>query len=99
MLVKVLALAFSHVSEFQAVIRDKSTASLNYGTSLLMWLNALAWATYGLIIRGDAHIFLPNLAGFVVATLQLHLFVAYGYSITGCLEGGSFKGKHHSEHY
>ena len=74
------ALAFTHFSEFQNAIRDKSTASLSYYSSLMMWLNSLAWSTYGLIIRGDSNIFVPNVLGFVVATLQLHLFVLYGHS-------------------
>ena len=62
--------------------RDKSTAALSYCSSLLLWLNSLAWATYGLIIRGDSNIFIPNIVSFVVATLQLHLFVFYGYNLS-----------------
>jgi uncharacterized protein with PQ loop repeat len=69
---------------FQAVQRDKSTAALSYCSSILLWLSSLAWATYGLIIRGDSNIFIPNIISFVVATLQLHLFVFYGYSINTC---------------
>jgi hypothetical protein len=71
-----------------------------------MWLNALAWTTYGLIIRGDINIFVPNLVGFVVATMQLHLFVVYGITLRappGCAsllcagEEAASKGKNHDD--
>lgn len=74
-------------------MRDKSTASLSYFSSLLMWLNALAWATYALIIRGDSNIFIPNIVSFVVATMQLHLFMLYGHNFSSVAALFSCPGK------
>ena len=79
---QICSLAVSHAPVLQSVQRDKSTAALSYCASLLLWLSSLAWATYGLIIRGDSNIFVPNIVSFVVATLQLHLFVLYGYNLS-----------------
>ena len=58
----------------------------------MLWFNSLAWATHGLIIRRDMNIFIPNILGFVVATLQLHLFVVYGHSFNSSSTSNSGSG-------
>jgi uncharacterized protein with PQ loop repeat len=60
------------------VLREKSTASLPFNTSLTTWLNALTWLLYGSLIAKDYMIYLPNGFGFLLATIQMALFGIFG---------------------
>ena len=38
------------LATLSTVIKDKSTASIPFGTSLACWLNALSWSAYGFLV-------------------------------------------------
>ena len=73
-----VAVSGSPLATLKTVIRDKSTASLPFPTSLATWCNAFSWSLYGLMIAHDPMIFGPNLMGLTLATIQMSLFVAFG---------------------
>ena len=60
------------------VIKDKSTASLPILMSLSAFLNSASWSAYGLLVAGDPMIYGPNLIGFVLASIQMSLYLAFG---------------------
>eukprot|EP01031_Cornospumella_fuschlensis_P038608 gene38608-46936_t len=68
----------SPLATLKTVIRDQSTAALPFGVSLMTWGNALSWSLYGLILAQDPMIYGPNLAGLVLASVQMYMFVLYG---------------------
>lgn len=43
----------SPLATLSTVIRDKSTESMPFGTSLATWCNACSWSLYGLIVAKD----------------------------------------------
>ena len=43
----------SPLATLSTVIREKSTASMPFGTSLMTWGNAISWSLYGLMIAND----------------------------------------------
>jgi uncharacterized protein with PQ loop repeat len=43
----------SPLATVATVVRDKSTASMPFLTSLAGWLNALSWSAYGVIVAND----------------------------------------------
>jgi uncharacterized protein with PQ loop repeat len=68
----------SPLATLASVIKDKSTHSLPFLTSLATFFNALSWALYGIIEANDPIIYVPNLIGLFLACIQLSLFVIYG---------------------
>jgi solute carrier family 50 protein (sugar transporter) len=72
----------SPLATLKNVIVTKSTASIPFTTSFFMWLNSLSWMSYGLLISNDIMVYGPNAVGFILATVQLLLFVVYGFSVT-----------------
>ena len=48
-------------------------------SSLIMWLNSLCWLLYGVMISKDLMIIGPNLLGLLLASLQLLLFLVFGF--------------------
>ena len=73
-----VAVSGSPLATLQTVIRDRSTASLPFPTSLATWCNAFSWSLYGLMIAHDPMIFGPNLMGLTLATIQMSLFAVFG---------------------
>jgi solute carrier family 50 protein (sugar transporter) len=43
----------SPLATLATVVRDKSTASMPFYTSLAGWLNAFSWSAYGIIVAND----------------------------------------------
>ena len=41
------------LATLSTVIKDKSTASIPFGTSLACWLNALSWSAYGFLVADN----------------------------------------------
>ena len=72
----------SPLSVVRTVIRDKSTAALPFATSLVIFFNALSWLLYGSIVAHDVLVWGPNALGFLLACVQLGLFLAYGFPET-----------------
>jgi hypothetical protein len=52
-----------------------------FGTSLMAFLNSLSWSMYGLFISKDAFIYGPNLAGVLITSLQMLLFLRFGIQV------------------
>ena len=68
----------SPLAVLRTVIRDKSTASLPWFTSLVIWFNSMSWLLYGYLVADDVLIWGPNVLGFALASLQVSLFGIYG---------------------
>jgi solute carrier family 50 protein (sugar transporter) len=71
-------LSASPLAVLQTVIRDKSTKSLPFVTSFVIWLNSISWLLYGVLVAHDILIYGPNILGFVLASIQMTLFGMYG---------------------
>jgi solute carrier family 50 protein (sugar transporter) len=69
----------SPLGSLSTVIREKSTASMPFFTSFTTWCNALSWSLYGLLVANDRMIYGPNILGFALASIQMGLFVLYGF--------------------
>jgi solute carrier family 50 (sugar transporter) len=69
----------SPLATLRTVIRDRSTVAMPFYTSMATWMNALSWSLYGIIIAHDVIIYLPNVIGLVLASVQLSLFAFYGF--------------------
>mmetsp|Transcript_19791 Transcript_19791/g.19902 ORF Transcript_19791/g.19902 Transcript_19791/m.19902 type:complete len:217 (+) Transcript_19791:42-692(+) len=68
----------SPLATIKTVLRDKTTAAMPFPISFLGWLNAASWSAYGLLVAHDVMVYGPNLAGFVLASLQMMMFVIFG---------------------
>lgn len=69
----------SPLSTLQQVIVDKSTRSMpSFSTSLTTWFNAFSWSLYGIILAHDYNVYVPNLLGLLLATVQILLYAMYG---------------------
>lgn len=68
----------SPLATLRTVVREKSTNSLPFLTSATTFLNALSWALYGVIEVDDPIVYIPNIIGLLLASVQLSLFVVYG---------------------
>lgn len=55
-----------------------SSAQLRRSPAQATFLNALSWASYGLLVAGDPIIWAPNVLGLAAATVQLGLIAKYG---------------------
>ncbi len=60
------------------VLRERSTAALPLYPSLFTWCNAASWSLYGILISKDVMIWSPNVAGLILATIQMFMFVLFG---------------------
>ena len=69
----------SPLSTVQTVISTKSTKSMPFNLSLMTWFNSLSWSLYGIIVPHDPLLYTPNLVGFMLTSIQLSLFVIYGF--------------------
>lgn len=73
-----ILLSASPLSVVRTVIKEKSTASLPFFTSLFIWFASALWTFYGVFIVHDPILIIPNALSLFLATLQLSLFVIYG---------------------
>ena len=74
-----VVLSGSPLATVGTVIKSKSTEALPFLNSFTTWLNALTWLLYGTLIAHDVMIYGPNLMGFILASIQMMLFVIYGF--------------------
>lgn len=74
-----ILLSGSPLAVVRTVIRDRSTAALPFTTSFVTWLNNLSWILFGYFIAQDPLIYLPNILGFSLSSIQVALFVIYGF--------------------
>lgn len=68
----------SPLATITTVVRDRSTETMPFITSLMMWLNSLSWLSYGLFISKDVMIYGPNAVGLFLASIQMAMYVKYG---------------------
>jgi hypothetical protein len=73
-----LILCGAPLSTLRIVFRDKSTITMPFSTSLLTFLNAICWTSYGIIDAKNVMITLANLVGSVLGALQMILFINFG---------------------
>ncbi len=72
-----IILSGSPLAVVKTVIKEKSTAALPFWTSLVTWINNFSWICYGYFIANDKLIYLPNLLGFTLSSIQMLLFLKY----------------------
>ena len=68
----------SPLAVMRTVIAEKSTASMPFTTSLVMWVNNLSWFCYGYFISNDPMVYGPNFLGLALSSTQMVLFGIYG---------------------
>lgn len=76
-------LSGSPLAVVKTVLKEKSTAALPFSTSAIMWLNSLCWLLYGILIADDLMIIGPNALGLFLSTLQMLLFLRFGFASKG----------------
>jgi uncharacterized protein with PQ loop repeat len=69
----------SPLATIATVIREKSTESMPFHTSMLVWLGAAFWTLYGGLVAHDIAVLIPSLAGLIMASIQLFMYVLYGF--------------------
>lgn len=69
----------SPLAVVRTVIKEQSTASLPFYTSLVIFSNNVSWLLYGLLVAKDVLIWGPNVLGLGLASLQMILFFVYGF--------------------
>ncbi len=69
----------SPLSTINTVIQQKSTASMPFHTSMLVWLSAAFWTLYGALVTHDLAVLIPSIAGLIMTSIQLFLYVIYGF--------------------
>ena len=70
----------SPLSTMGTVLATRSTESMPFYTSLAAFLNAFSWSLYGLLVSFDPMIYVPNLLGLAITSIQMLLFVRFGIS-------------------
>jgi solute carrier family 50 protein (sugar transporter) len=68
----------SPLATLKTVLEEKSTKSMPFYTSLLVWLSALFWTLYGAAVAYDVNVLIPSLLGFILASVQMYMFFLYG---------------------
>lgn len=58
--------------------------------SLVLFSTGLCWSLYGWLVIDDISVYLPNALGLLLASVQLSLFVVYGFPppATAAVGGG-----------
>ena len=72
-----IILSGSPLSVMKKVIDEKNSKSMVFSSSFIMFVNSLCWFLYGLIIKPDLNISVPNGIGFLLASIQMSLFLLY----------------------
>lgn len=67
---------FSPLTVFYNVIKTRNSIFLHRGLSILSFVNAVVWTTYGIVI-GDWMLTGPNAAGVVLSFIQLVLMLVF----------------------
>jgi len=70
-------LSASPLAALSAVVREKSTQSMPFLSSLILWINSVSWLSYGLVVSHDAMVWGPNALNFVITTAQMALYLLY----------------------
>ena len=79
----------SPLATIGTVLKERSTAALPLYPSLFTWCNAASWSLYGILISKDVMIWSPNVAGLILATVQMFMFVLFGLPPTNRKKTGS----------
>lgn len=61
------------------VIEEQSTQSMPFLISLGNFISSFCWTLYGLLVAQDPKIVVPSIIGAVLASLQMAMFVIYGF--------------------
>ncbi len=69
----------SPLATLKTVLKTKSTEALPFLTSFMMFCNAIAWSSYGILLAKDPFITVPNVVGLALAILQLSMFGLFGF--------------------
>jgi len=72
-----IILLSSPLVTMKTVLKEKSSESMPFYTSLAMWLNSCSWAVFGWTIINDPFVYIPNVLGFTAASIQLALIAKY----------------------
>ena len=75
-----VCLMASPLSALQTVLDTHSTESMPFITSFAAFCNSMSWSAYGLYVSGDPMIYVPNLLGLAITSIQMMLFAKFGIS-------------------
>jgi uncharacterized protein with PQ loop repeat len=76
------------ISALPTVIKNRSPESIPLPISLVVFLNALLWALYGILVVDDRSLWLPNLVGSFVSFLQILIHAAFYFGLIPKGEAG-----------
>jgi solute carrier family 50 (sugar transporter) len=75
-----ILLTGSPLSTVSTVLKERSTESMPFATSLAAFLNCLSWTLYGYYVAEDFILWVSSAIGLLFAIFQLVLFVIFGIS-------------------
>jgi len=61
----------------KSIIANKDSSPMPWQTSVAMFLNASAWATFGITVAGDLYVTVPNGFGAAAGLVQIALILKY----------------------
>ncbi|KAG6623931.1 MtN3-like protein [Phytophthora cinnamomi] len=71
-----VVLCGSPLATIRRVVRAKSTASMPFTLSLANFTNGAVWIVYSVMIK-DIWVFIPNVMGFVLSSIQMAVYAIY----------------------
>ena len=72
-----IILSGSPLAVMKKVLNEKNTSSIIFSSSLIMFINSFCWFLYGMFIKPDLNISVPNFIGFILSCMQMLLFLLY----------------------
>lgn len=75
-----ILLTGSPLSTVSTVLKERSTESMPFATSLAAFLNCLSWTLYGYYVADDLILWVSSAIGLLFAIFQLVLFIIFGIS-------------------
>lgn len=75
-----VVLSGSPLVVISTVIKERSTAALPFSISFINWLSNISWMCYGYLVVNDVIIYAPSILGFALTSIQLALFLIYGFT-------------------
>jgi solute carrier family 50 protein (sugar transporter) len=61
------------------VIQERSTRSMPFLISLGNFASSLSWSLYAMVVVYDINIAIPSVIGLMLSSMQLAMFVIYGF--------------------
>ena len=81
-MLSVVGLYCAPLATLPLVLEERSTRSLSFPICAFTFLTAVAWTLFSAVVLKTLTLLLPNVVGLVLASVQLCLFMVYGFDDT-----------------